>query len=224
MEQQTFFPGASRRVILSTITLQKDRRIKCNNVRMPLTGEAVQSMPDWLSNAYTAVSQNFTEVQPEIQQIADMPITLSNHAPGAMPSTELFESPSTKAPNSELKNLMVLRTGSSEDPEVTLQFTLYTQFSRDLWKWLGEMGGQEIHMAFQSGKPAVEVVDKQTEFVDARPELDPAHDAEFPMEGMPSADYEESVRQVLGVPKNASDGARMVSVRPKKSRELKTVN
>lgn len=218
MEATTFFPGASRRCTLGPITLQKDRKIKCTAIRMILTGESMQSMPDWLGEAYTAVAQIFTEVEPEIQQISDIPIVLSNFAPGHKPSTELFEHPSAKAPNSELRKLTVLRIGDSEDPEVTLQFNLYSPFSRELWRWLGEMGGQEVHMAFASGKPSVEVVmTAQESFIADRPELDPSQDGEF---DMPSADYEESVRESLGVPKNASDGARMDSVKPRRGKSV----
>lgn len=178
MEQATFFPGASRRVILSSVTLQKDRKIKCTGVRMPLTGESIQSQPEWLDNAFVAVSKSFTEVEPEVQQISDLSITFANHPPGEKPDTELFEGPEVKAPGSELKKLIVLRTGDTDDPEVSLQFNLYAPFTRPLWKWLGEMGGQEVHMSFPSGAPAVFVSPAQT-FIDDRPELDPKHDAEF---------------------------------------------
>jgi hypothetical protein len=181
MEARTFFPGTSRKCVLGPITLQKDRKIKCVGIRMILTGESMQSMPDWLGEAYTAVAKQFTEVEPTIQQISDLPITLANHPPGQRPSTELFEGPSALAPNSELRKLIVLRTGESNDPEVTLQFNLYCPFSRELWRWLGEMGGSEIHMTFPSGRGPVEVVapPAQNEFIAERPELAPEHDEEF---------------------------------------------
>ena len=180
MKATTFFPGASRRVVLGPVTLQKDRRIKCTAVRMLLTGESMQSMPDWLGEAYTAVAQNFTEVEPEVQQISDLRVVLSNHPPGQVPSTELFEGPSAHAPNSEIRKLQVLRTGDSNDHEVSLQFNLYSPFSRELWRWLGEMGGQEVHMAFPSGAPPIAVVlPVQNSFIAERPELDPEHDEEF---------------------------------------------
>lgn len=179
MEAMTFFPGTSRRCVLGSVTLQKDRKIKCTAIRMLLTGESMQSMPDWLGEAYSAVAQNFTEVEPEIQQISDIAIVFSNFAPGQTPSTELFEGPAAGAPNSEIRKLSVLRTGDSEDKEVTLQFNLYSPFSRDLWRWLGEMGGQEIHMAFPSGKPSFEVVPPVQETFAERPEMDPARDEEF---------------------------------------------
>lgn len=206
MESTKFFPGVTRRVILSTITLQKDRRIKLNNVRMPLTGEAMVSMPDWISNAYTAVSQNFTEVEPEIQQIGDLSVDFSNHAPGAAPDKELFEAPLVKAPNAEIKKLTVLRTGDSEDPDVSLQFTMYMAFARKLWEWLGEMGGKEVYVSFPSSKPAVEVMPPRSEqesFLADRPELDEKYDAAFDPRVDPpelSAEYEQGVAESLGVP------------------------
>jgi hypothetical protein len=179
MEATTFFPGTSRKCVLGSVTLQKDRKIKCTAIRMLLTGESMQSMPDWLGEAYSAVAQNFAEVEPEIQQISDLAIVFSNFAPGQAPATDLFEGPAASAPASEIRKLSVLRTGESENKEVTLQFNLYSPFSRDLWRWLGEMGGQEIHIAFPSGKPAMEIVPPVQEVFFDRPEMDPKRDDEF---------------------------------------------
>lgn len=206
MNADRFFPGTSRRATISSVTLQPGRKggrkIKVP-IHIPLSDGNLHGMPEWVANALTAVSQSFTEVEPEIQQIADVTIQFNGSAPGSA----LFDQPDAQAPNAELRKFIVRRTGKSDDPEVELHFNCYVGFARDLWRWLGEMGGSEVYISFPSAKAAIEVVapSAQESFVADRPELSEEYDAEFsgdPRLDPPelNADYEKGVAESLGVP------------------------
>ncbi len=172
---------------------------------MPLTGEALVGMPNWLGDAFTAVSKNFTEVEPQVQQIADLSIAFTNEKP----SGELFKAPAAKSPGAELRRFTVLRTGDGENPDVELHFTAYCPFSRDFWKWLGEMAGEDVHMAFPASvgttavsKPQPSLIKEPTESTN-----DPSLADEF------GAEYENQVRESMGAKEK---GPRLERVAPHK--------
>ena len=142
-----FFPGSNRRVILGSPTLQTTSRRICIPIRMPLTGESFVGVPDWVSEAFDAVSKYLSEASPNVQQIADLMLAFHNDSP----KDELFAPPSAKAPGCELKAFAVARVENpDDDPEVELQFKAYIPFTRDIWQWIGEMAGHEVFMAFPS--------------------------------------------------------------------------
>lgn len=221
MEPTTFFPGASRRVILGSPTKQVTSNRIMVPVRMPLTGESVTGMPSWLGEAYTAATNFAREMCPEIENVSDIALAFAND--GSSKTTgELFDNPNAKAPNSEMKNFAVLRVGDPDgDPEVELHFKVYMPFARDLWRWVGEMGGKEVFMAFPStlGK-AVSIVkpdnqaslpmddapneaEKEALAGDSKPEDDP---------GSPA--FEDQVRKSMGAPKTNPQRTRLESVKP----------
>lgn len=144
MEQETFFRGTSRRVVLGSPTKQASNGRICLPITMPLTGQAVVGMPDWLGTAYEQVSQHFKCLEPEIEQIADIVVCFDN----AQPNDQLFEDPSAKIPSADLKRFEVLRAGDGEDPEVQLQFRMYAPFQREFRAWVGEMAGATVYMGF----------------------------------------------------------------------------
>lgn len=144
MEQQTFFPSANRRVIIGSPTKQATTGRICVPIRMPLTGESLIACPEWVSTAYEAVEKYLSEATPEVEQIADLTVSFNN----AKPKGKLFDDPNAKVPSAELRAFCVQRCGEEEEPDVELAFKLYAPFSRDFWKWLGEMAGAEVYMAF----------------------------------------------------------------------------
>lgn len=228
--QVTFFAGSNRKVILGSPTLQSTSRRICIPLRMPLTGESFVGMPDWVSEAFEAVSKYLTEASPQIQQVADLMLAFHNDAP----KDELFAPPSAKAPGCELKAFSVSRVDDpDDDPTVELQFKAYIPFTRDIWSWIGEMVGHEVYMAFPSslGKTAGTVtIEKPAAYDDPEMEaerveaLKPEHDAEFePNDDMPDAptvgdefgpEYEDQVRQSMGAPEPFGDKPRLVDARP----------
>ena len=113
---------------------------------MPLSGESFVGMPDWIGAGFTAVTDSFTEVEPEVQQVSDLVLAFSNDKPKG----ELFAPPSAKVPGSELKGFKITRVGNPEAPEIELQFKAFAPFTRDFWAWIGEMAGKEVYMAFPS--------------------------------------------------------------------------
>lgn len=217
----TFFPGSNRKVILGSPTLQTTSRRVCIPIRMPLTGESFQGMPDWIGTAYEAVSRYLTEASPDVQQVADVTLGFYNDKP----TGELFAPPSAKVPSSEIKNFSVTRVGDPDgDPEVELQFKAFIPFSRDFWNWIGEMAGKEVYMAFPSSLGGTVAVKPQTKPLYDDPEMKAErqeavkaeHDEEFmPKDPTLSEDlgpeYENQVRQSMGADKASKP--RMVDAR-----------
>jgi hypothetical protein len=231
MQDQTFFTGTNRRVILGSPTLQSTSRRVCIPIRMPLTGESFTNMPDWVGEAYEAVSKYLTEASPQVQQVADLMLAFSNDKPKG----ELFAHPSAKVSSAELKAFSVVRVGDPEDdPEVELQFKAYAPYARDFWAWIGETAGQEVYMAFPSSlgksataKPAQATLidDKVTDAEknalagDANPVVDkvvvvtkaPRPETKVPQPGTP--EYERQVRESMGAAKTNGQ-TRMVRSEP----------
>ena len=218
MTTQTFFSSADRKVILGSPTLQSTSRRICVPVRMPLSGQSFVGMPDWISTAFESVSQYLTEATPQVEQIADVNLSFFND-----PRGELFETPSVKVPQCELKKFVVVRVPDGENEDmVELQFKAYLPFTRDFWEWIGEMAGHEVIMAFPSslaGTVAVAKPEAGKIQYDALGDGDDQPE-DTVVEGIGSQ-YEEQVRKSLGAPEPLGDAPRMVVVRPEKVRTEK---
>lgn len=163
MSADTFFKGVQRRVTIGSPTKQCSNGKIVVPISMPLSGESFVGMPDWISTGFEAVSKNFTQVDPEIQQVADIVLVFNNDKPAG----EMFAAPNAKVPGGELKNFVVKRAGSPDDPEIELSFKVAAPFSRDFWQWLGEMAGKEVWMAFPaslSGNVAVKTPSESLPF------------------------------------------------------------
>lgn len=208
MEQPNFFHGANRRVTIGSPTKQCSNGRIVFPIKMPLTGESFVGMPDWVGTGYTAVSQNFTEVDPEVQQISDITLAFSNDKPAG----ELFQPPSAKVPGAELKGFKIKRTEDPDDPNVELHFKAFAPFTRDFWEWVGQMAGKEVYMAFPSTMAGTVKAVKQ----ESLPEEIPDAEAEAfagdsnPEEGPGSAEFEQQVRQSIGAPEPLSEAPRLM--------------
>ena len=143
-QQESFFTGSGRLIMLGSTTKQASNGRICLPITMPLTGQSVVGMPDWLGNAFEQVSKYAKTFKPEIEQIADIVVCFNN----AKPADKLFDDPSARVPSAELKGFIVARAEDPDDPTVQLTFKLYAPFSRDFWAWLGEMTGHEVWMGF----------------------------------------------------------------------------
>lgn len=144
MDQEKIFTGAPRRVTIGSITKQSSNGRITFPISMPLAGEMLGDLPEWVSDGFDAVVNSFTEVDPEVQQVSDIMLAFTNDKP----SGKLFKNPDAKIPNAELRGFKITRVGDPEDPEVELHFKAFAPFSRDFWAWLGEMAGAEVWMAF----------------------------------------------------------------------------
>ena len=144
MATETPFTGAPRRVTIGPVTKQSSTGRIVFPLSIVLSGELLGDLPDWVSDGFDAVTKGFTEVEPEVQQIADIMLCFTNDKP----KSSLFKNPDAKAPTSELRNFKITRTGDPDEPEVELQFKAFCAFSRELWQWLGEMCGEECFMNF----------------------------------------------------------------------------
>jgi hypothetical protein len=144
--QSESFAGAQRRVIIGSITKQSSTKRIVFPVQMPLGENSLGSLPDWVSEGYAAVAKQFTEVDPQVQQIAGLSVAFWNDTP----ENGMFAAPNVKVPDAELRGFVVKRVGEEDDPDIELQFKVYCAFNRELWAWLGEMAGEEVQMAFPS--------------------------------------------------------------------------
>ena len=146
MKNESFFPGTHRRVTIGSPTKQCSNGRIVFPISMPLSGESFVGMPDWVGSGFKAVTDSFTEVEPEVQQVSDLVLAFHNDKPAG----ELFAPPSAKVPGAELKGFTITRVGDPEDPEIELQFKAFAPFKREFWAWIGEMAGKEVYMAFPS--------------------------------------------------------------------------
>ena len=145
MERLWFSPKQKRRITLRSAALlvgkapTKAKRIKMQ-VTMPLTGQPVVGFPDWLADARDFVMKSGETV--DARQII-------NHVNISMGDESLFQKATIEAPKSRLSNMVIFEMGAKEDPVTVLQFQILTQFSTDLFRWCGQMGGEEFDSAYE---------------------------------------------------------------------------
>ena len=152
MRQDEFLASSLHRVILGSVTKQSSNGRIVVSMRMPLTGESLSKLPDWLARGYEAVAKQFTEVDPDVQAMEDLAIAFTNERK----SGELFAKRAAKVASATLRSFKIVRAGKPDDPEVELHFKLYCAFARDFWAWAGEMSAAEVYMTFPAGQPAQE--------------------------------------------------------------------
>jgi hypothetical protein len=150
MRRDEFLASALHRVILGSVTKQSSNGRIVVSMRMPLTGESLAKLPDWLVRGYEAVAKQFTEVDPDVQAMEDLAIAFTNERK----SGELFATRAAKVASASLRSFKIVRAGKPDDPEVELHFKLYCAFARDFWAWAGEMSSEEVYMTFPAGQPA----------------------------------------------------------------------
>jgi len=150
MRQDEFLASSLHRVILGSVTKQSSNGRIVVSMRMPLTGESLSKLPDWLARGYEAVAKQFTEVDPNVLAMEDLSIAFTNERK----SGELFAKRAAKVASATLRSFKIVRVGKPADPEVELHFKLYCAFARDFWAWAGEMSAEEVYMTFPAGQPA----------------------------------------------------------------------
>ena len=181
MRQDEFLASSLHRVILGSVTKQSSNGRIVVSMRMPLTGESLAKLPDWLVRGYEAVAKQFTEVDPDVQAMEDLAIAFTNERK----SGELFARRAAKVASASLRSFKIVRAGKPDDPEVELHFKLYCAFARDFWTWAGEMSAEEVYMTFPAGQPA---------------QASAAETADLPLE-LPAADIpatEPSMQEATG--------------------------
>lgn len=177
MSEQTFFTkgrnrGNDREVKLQTATLlvgkepTKAKRIRTKFL-MVLSGKKTAGMPDWLAQAYEFVAKSHDTVTPEVQ-LSGFDVTFS--------ADHLFGDRVVLAPKCQLRGFEITEIGDSENPDVALLFSLYAPFSDKLWRWCGQMGGEEFWARFEQVDDA-----EQEEEEEEEPEGD-SEDEEEPEE------------------------------------------
>ena len=130
--------GNERKLTIKTTTSlvgkapTKEKRIKIK-VEMPLTNAKLAGTPDWIAEAFEFVSKSHDTVTPE-KTLLGFDIEFS--------AEQLFEK-SVLASKCSLKNFVIAENGDAEAPDVYLGFMIYTPYSDKLWRWCGQMSGEE---------------------------------------------------------------------------------
>jgi hypothetical protein len=149
MQKPEIQAAVLRAVVLGSVTKQHSNGRIVISMRMPLNGDSLGTVPDWVARGYEAVAKQFTEVDPEIQAMEDLAIAFTaDNQPG-----ELFSKRAVKIASASLRSFKIKRVGKPDEPEVELQFKLYLAFARQFWAWAGEMAGEEVYMTFPAGEP-----------------------------------------------------------------------
>lgn len=149
MKPNELLATALQRVIMGSVTKQSSNGRIVVQMRMPLNGESMGALPDWVIRAYEDVSKKYSDVEPEVQEMSDLAIAFSNDKQAG----EMFAKRSVKVASASLRGFKVTRTGKPDSPEVELQFKLYLSFAREFWAWAGEMAGEDVYMTFPAAKP-----------------------------------------------------------------------
>ena len=132
--------GNERQVVLRSATLlvgeapTKQKRIRMK-VSMPLTGRRMTGTPEWVMNAMTFVNQSHDIVSPVVE-FKGFDIHFDDE--------QLFEAKGAKANKCHLRSFVIQEVGESENPDVDMQFLIYAPFSTTLWKWCGQLAGEEF--------------------------------------------------------------------------------
>lgn len=155
-EQMWFSDNVPRRIILrSTGGLVGKKPTKYKSIKamvtMPLTGggeNQVSNLPEWLEQARNFVMRSGeTVTAPHVIKSVNV----------IMGDENLFKKTPTEAPRTQIDHFVVKQMGSKEDPDTVVTFEMRTQYSTDLWMWLGQMGGEEFDVTFEIiGQPQQE--------------------------------------------------------------------
>jgi hypothetical protein len=148
MKSNDVLTTALQHVILGSVTKQSSNGRIVVQMRMPLTGESLGTLPDWVARAYEDVSKKYSDVEPEVQEMSDLAIAFSNDKQEG----QMFAKRAVKITSASLRGFKVTRTGKPDNPEVELQFKLYLSFAREFWAWAGEMSGDDVFMTFPAPK------------------------------------------------------------------------
>jgi hypothetical protein len=150
MSESVFFQrgrnkGNERKVILSSATLlvgkapTKQKRIKMK-VRLPLTGQRMTGVPEWIVDAQTFVEKNNDTVTPDVD-FKGFEINFSD-------DSSLLSEAKVNAQKCQMRGFVIQPSGDSEDPVVEMQFLIYAPFSDRLWRFCGQYGGEEFWARF----------------------------------------------------------------------------
>jgi hypothetical protein len=149
MKPNDVLTTALQGVILGSVTKQSSNGRIVVQMRMPLTGDNLGTLPDWVARAYEDVSKKYSDVEPEVQEMSDLAIAFSNDKQEGV----MFAKRAVKVASASLRGFKVTRTGKPDDPAIELQFKLYLSFAREFWAWAGEMAGEDVYMTFPAPKP-----------------------------------------------------------------------
>jgi hypothetical protein len=121
----------------------KSKRIR-SNWTIDLTGGDNPGAPPWLLDARNFVMKTRQTVQ-EQHQASGVNVAFGD--------PNLFEKMTVEAPKSDLRKFVVFSGGSSDEPTTILSFTMYSPFSTDLCRWLGQMAGEAFTSTYESSIP-----------------------------------------------------------------------
>jgi hypothetical protein len=138
----SFFPETVRREVRlrSAVALfgkNEEKQIKLL-LSMPLTGQALVGMPQWMHNAHEAVCNGVSSATVDCK-FEGMNIDVF--------ATDQSDR-DRQLPACQLKKFAAVTKGDPEIPEVDLLFVAYAPFSREAWAWAGEIVGMSFFVKF----------------------------------------------------------------------------
>jgi hypothetical protein len=145
--------GNERKIILAVACSlvgkapTKQKRIKMK-VRIPISSDKKQGgVPEWITNAYVFVAKNHDTVQSDVD-LKGYDITFSDD--------NLFDKAGVKATKCDMRLFVIEEAGDAEEPDIQMTFVIYAPFTTNLWKWCGQMVGEEFWAKFEAVAPEPE--------------------------------------------------------------------
>jgi hypothetical protein len=138
--------GNERKAILQSATLlvgkspTKQKRIKLKLLINLTADRKVAGVPDWIIAAVSYISANHDVVQPAVE-FSGFDLTFS--------APNLFGDKSVQAPKCQLKKFTLAEIGDAENPDIAMTFGVYAPFSEALWRYCGQMGGEETWVKYE---------------------------------------------------------------------------
>jgi len=153
--EETFFAENTRRECIlvgaSTLNRDEEKRVKLS-LRIPLSGQSLLGMPDWLGDAHDAVARTVTSATLDVSYKG---MNINIFATDQSPEREL------QIAAAALGKFNVARSGSGENPDVDLHFVAIAPFNTRFWKWAGDMTGYHFFAKFEAAQREL-TVDKPT--------------------------------------------------------------
>jgi len=140
-------------IVLVGKALTKEKRIR-HKVVMPLSNQKMGGTPEWILNTIEFVSKNHDTVKLDVV-FSGFEIQYS--------SSNLFGPKTLTATKTKMKSFEIFEMGSSESPEIVMQFFVYVPFGTKLHTFLGQMAGEELWLKFTPPDPASEEEEESEE-------------------------------------------------------------
>lgn len=123
----------------------KEKRVRVK-VRMFLSGTVNMGSPEWLDKAYAYVAETGDKISPQLE-LRGYDLKFS--------ADTLFDTNGVSATHCDMRSFEIVEFGSTEEPDVVVNFCIYLPFSTAIWAWLGQFGGDACFCSFTPSVPGL---------------------------------------------------------------------